>query len=94
MLSSTKDLFRAKENKTLITIYIKADEGEELGKDFSNTDGEERGIVIKGHADYAEKGKDIVCAAVSTIFQVMALGLIKLAEQYPDHIQVKGVKEK
>lgn len=29
-------------------------------------------IQIEGHAGYAEKGKDIVCAAVSTLYQTMA----------------------
>lgn len=28
-------------------------------------------IQIEGHAGYAEKGKDIVCAAVSTLYQTM-----------------------
>lgn len=27
------------------------------------------GFVISGHADYAEHGKDIVCAAISTLLQ-------------------------
>ncbi len=26
------------------------------------------GLTIEGHANYAEKGKDIICAAVSTLF--------------------------
>ena len=29
-------------------------------------------IQIQGHAGYAEKGKDIVCAAISTLYQTMA----------------------
>lgn len=28
-------------------------------------------IQIEGHAGYVEKGKDIVCAAVSTLYQTM-----------------------
>ena len=31
----------------------------------------EDGIVVTGHAGYAEAGKDIVCAGVSTLFQTM-----------------------
>jgi uncharacterized protein YsxB (DUF464 family) len=30
----------------------------------------ENGFTIKGHAGFAERGKDIVCAAVSTLAQV------------------------
>ncbi len=29
------------------------------------------GITIKGHANYAEHGKDIVCAGVSTLVQTL-----------------------
>jgi len=36
------------------------------------------GLVSKGHADYEERGKDIVCSAVSTITQSLALGIIKV----------------
>lgn len=35
------------------------------------------GIFIRGHANYAKKGADIVCAAVSIIGQVAALGVSK-----------------
>ena len=54
--------------------------------------GELKGIHIKGHADYDEYGKDIVCASVSTIFQLMTMGLRVLAEQYPDYIKITEVK--
>ena len=33
------------------------------------------GIESRGHAGYAYKGKDIVCAAVSTLMQALMLGL-------------------
>lgn len=46
-------------------------------------------IVIEGHADYAEHGKDIVCAAVSVILQTAQLGLMSIAEQYPNNVEVK-----
>ena len=36
------------------------------------------GLVSKGHADYEESGKDIVCAAVSTITQSLAMGILKI----------------
>lgn len=32
-------------------------------------------LTIEGHADYAEKGKDIVCSAVSILFYTLAESL-------------------
>lgn len=49
-------------------------------------------IKITGHADYNEYGKDIVCASVSTIFQLATMGLRTLAEQYPDNIKIEEVE--
>ena len=40
-------------------------------------------IKITGHAGYAEPGKDIVCAAVSTLAQTLAVSLGKLT---PDSV--------
>ena len=40
-------------------------------------------IEISGHANYAEPGKDIVCAAVSTLAQTLAVSLEKLT---PDSV--------
>lgn len=40
-------------------------------------------IKITGHACYAEPGKDIVCAAVSTLAQTLAVSLEKLT---PDSV--------
>ncbi len=48
-------------------------------------------ISIEGHADYDEYGKDIICASVSTILQVAQLGLIQLANQYPEYIDLTEV---
>jgi uncharacterized protein YsxB (DUF464 family) len=48
-------------------------------------------IVIKGHANTGEYGRDIVCASVSTILQVAQLGLIQLANQYPEYIDLTEV---
>lgn len=31
------------------------------------TDGEQHGLTLVGHADYSDAGRDIVCAAVSSI---------------------------
>jgi uncharacterized protein len=37
------------------------------------------GLVARGHADFAEHGEDVVCAAVSAILQAAALGLAECA---------------
>lgn len=37
------------------------------------------GFTVKGHANYAESGKDIVCAAVSAITYTTIAGLLNLA---------------
>jgi uncharacterized protein YsxB (DUF464 family) len=50
-------------------------------------------IEVTGHADYAEHGNDIVCASVSTIFQLCQMGLIQLAKQYPANIQITKEEE-
>ena len=42
----------------MIQIYIKYDNAFD--------------IQIQGHAGYAEKGKDIICAAVSALYQTLA----------------------
>ena len=36
------------------------------------------GFTIEGHANFAESGKDIVCAAVSTLAQVFVSSVEKL----------------
>lgn len=38
----------------------------------------ENGLSIKGHAHYAENGKDIVCAGVSTLAQTLIASIEKL----------------
>ncbi len=48
-------------------------------------------IKIEGHANAGDYGKDIVCASVSTILQVAQLGLIQLANQYPEYIDLTEV---
>lgn len=39
---------------------------------------EKNSISVKGHAGFAEPGKDIVCAAVSTLFQAFIRSVEKL----------------
>lgn len=43
-------------------------------------------IAVKGHANYAEPGKDIVCAAVSTLFQAL---IASVEELTPDVIKAE-----
>lgn len=37
------------------------------------------GFLIRGHAGYAESGRDIVCAAVTAVAETALLGLRKVA---------------
>lgn len=39
---------------------------------------EKNSISVKGHAGFAEPGKDIVCAAVSTLFQAFIASVEEL----------------
>lgn len=48
------------------------------------------GISIKGHARYAEKGKDIVCAAVSTLAQTLLWSLDGLTEDVYNSVSKPG----
>lgn len=43
---------------------------------------------VYGHAEYARKGEDIVCAGVSAIMQAAVLGLLAISEDYPLHVEV------
>lgn len=56
-----------------------------------NIKDKQKSIAITGHAEYDEHGKDIVCASVSTIFQLAIMGLSALAEQFPNHIKITEV---
>ena len=53
------------------------------------------GLTADGHAGYAEAGKDIVCAGVSTLIQSLVYSLEALTDdqiQYhmePGHMEVK-----
>lgn len=37
-------------------------------------------ILIEGHAGYAERGKDIVCASMSTLYQSLVNGIDQLSD--------------
>ena len=45
--------------------------------EFRTKDGKFVGVTCSGHSDYAEEGSDIVCAAVSSVVQTAALGLMQ-----------------
>lgn len=40
----------------------------------------ENSITVKGHANYAQRGQDIVCAAVSALWQTLELSLESLTD--------------
>jgi len=47
-------------------------------------------ITVKGHAGYADKGKDIVCAAVSALFQTLIGSMEKITEDSIKYCLVPG----
>lgn len=49
-----------------------------------------KGFIVKGHADYAPEGQDIVCAGVSAITQTALIGLLKHLENKPSYKIDKG----
>lgn len=51
------------------------------------------GFLARGHADYEEDGKDIVCAAVSAVLQAARLGLSAHAKATVTSRQVPGELE-
>jgi uncharacterized protein len=55
-------------------------------------DGSDRlsSVFARGHADFAESGSDVVCAAVSAILQTLRLGLETYAGLALDAFQERG----
>lgn len=49
-------------------------------------------ITVCGHANYAEHGKDIVCSAVSTLWQTLVLSLHGLTNTKIEHRQQKDIQ--
>ena len=47
---------------------------------FTTSEGKFAGFCARGHAGYAYRGQDIVCAGISTLIQTTALGLEKLVK--------------
>ena len=55
---------------------------------------EKRQIRMKGHAGYAEDGKDIICSAASTLFFTLCQSLISIEEclaKAPEMEKTKGI---
>lgn len=52
----------------MINVYV-----HKVGKHYT-------GFHVKGHANYAEKGRDIVCAAVSALTLTLEAALVALTE--------------
>ena len=50
-------------------------------------------ISIEGHAEYAEHGKDIVCAAISTLSQVFVASVEELTAAKIKTAQTSGYME-
>lgn len=48
-------------------------------------------ITIKGHAEYEEYGKDIVCASVSSIVITSINAIIRINEDSIDYNELNGV---
>jgi len=48
-------------------------------------------ITIKGHADYKELGKDIVCASVSSIVITSINGILRIDSEAIDYNEDDGI---
>ena len=61
---------------------------------FKRSDGAILGFTAEGHADWAEYGQDIVCAAISALTQSTAMGVTEVVgakakvEQKSGHLSV------
>ncbi|MFP4687555.1 MAG: ribosomal-processing cysteine protease Prp [bacterium] len=50
-----------------------------------NDNGEPRGLTVHGHSGADKKGNDIVCASISTIFEVLIAAVSGLPETAVDY---------
>ncbi|MCR5610998.1 MAG: ribosomal-processing cysteine protease Prp [Clostridiales bacterium] len=48
------------------------------------------GFTAKGHSGYADKGEDIVCAAISALTETAYLGVTELAKADAEAVQKDG----
>jgi uncharacterized protein YsxB (DUF464 family) len=60
---------------------------------FRDDRGRFSGLLARGHADFADHGEDIVCAAVSAILQAAALGLAEHAAAEMESRREPGLLE-
>lgn len=60
---------------------------------YRTRNGEIKGFQVKGHADMAEYGQDIACAAVSVLTQTAVLGLCRYLGLQPEVKRKKGYLE-
>lgn len=57
---------------------------------FTVKDGRIVQVAVNGHTGYAAAGEDIVCAAVSSVVQGAALGVLKVAKAEATYRTRKG----
>lgn len=57
---------------------------------YRDANGRVRGFRSRGHAEFADYGEDIVCAAVSAITQTAVLGLMRHVDVAVDVEQESG----
>lgn len=57
---------------------------------YRTRSGAVKGFMVKGHAGMAEKGRDIVCAAVSILTQTTVLGIVRYLGLQPEVKRRKG----
>lgn len=48
------------------------------------------GFILQGHADYADKGQDIVCSAISALAQTTIYALVERHKLTQDYCQEEG----
>ncbi len=48
-------------------------------------------IIIKGHANYADYGKDIVCASVSSIVITTVNGILEIDREAITYVEEKDI---
>ncbi len=60
------------------------------GVRFPGESGKPVQIIVKGHAEFAEKGRDIVCSAVSALIQTLVLSIGRLTPYKQTVVNEKG----
>lgn len=50
-------------------------------------------VIVSGHANYAQHGEDIVCAAVSVLAQTILIGLVEVLKQNVEYEISEGYLE-